>query len=295
MVFRIKTTKLPHNLYQPFAIMINIGKTNSLKVVKIQGPNVYLGLPGSPMVLLADKKPPKACQIGDSVNAFVYIDGEGHLAATLQKPLAEVGDIAWLKVASVNYYGAFLDWGLPKDLLVPFSEQIAEMKPGRSYLVKLYEDAKGRIAATTKLDRFLADEGAGFQTGQQVTLLIADPTELGVKAIVDNTHWGMLYQNELFRPLRKGQKLTGYIKKVRDDHKLDLTLNEPGYGKIDPLADRILAELDKHGGMLKLGDKSPPEAVYAAFGTSKKAFKQAIGALYKKQLIVIEDHSIRRT
>jgi predicted RNA-binding protein (virulence factor B family) len=126
-------------------------------------------------------------------------------------------------------------------------------------------------------------------------LLIADPTELGVKAVVDNTHWGILYQNEIFRPLRKGQKLTGYIKKVRDDHKLDLTLHEPGYGKIEPLADRILAELDKNDGLLKLGDKSPPEAIYQMFGASKKAFKQAIGALYKKHLIVIEDHSIRRS
>jgi predicted RNA-binding protein (virulence factor B family) len=274
--------------------MINIGKTNQLKVVKVQGPNIYLGLPGSPLVLLADKKPPKSCQVGGSVSAFVYIDGDGHLAATLQKPLAEAGDIAYLKVAAVNYYGAFLDWGIPKDLLVPFPEQICEMKPGRSYLVKLYEDAQGRIVATTKLERFLSDEGTGFKAGQQVTLLIADHTELGIKAIVDNTHWGMLYQNEIFRPLRKGQKLTGYIKKVRDDHRLDLTLHEPGYGKIDPLADRILAELDKHDGVLELGDKSPPEAIYSAFGASKKAFKQAIGALYKKHLIVIEDHAIRR-
>jgi predicted RNA-binding protein (virulence factor B family) len=275
--------------------MINIGKTNQLNVVKLQGPNIYLGLPGSPMVLLADKKLTKAYQIGDSVSAFVYIDGEGHLAATLQKPFAEVGDIAWLKVVAVNYYGAFLDWGIAKDLLVPFPEQTCEMKPGRSYLVKLYEDAKGRIVASTKIERFLSDEGPEFKTGQQVALLIADPTELGVKAVVDNTHWGMLYQNEIFRPLRKGQKLTGYIKKVRDDHKLDLTLHEPGYGKIDPLADRILGELDKHGGVLDLGDKSPPEAIYAMFGASKKAFKQAIGALYKKQLIVIGDHSIRRS
>jgi predicted RNA-binding protein (virulence factor B family) len=275
--------------------MINIGKINQLKVVKTQGPNIYLGLPGSPMVLLADKKPPKSYQIGDSVTAFVYIDGEGHLAATLQTPLAEVGDIAWLKVAAVNYYGAFLDWGIAKDLLVPFPEQTCEMKPGRSYLVKLYEDAKGRIVASTKIERFLTDEGTEFKTGQQVALLIADPTELGVKAVVDNTHWGILYQNEIFRPLRKGQKLTGYIKKVRDDHKLDLTLHEPGYGKIEPLADRILAELDKHDGVLMLGDKSPPEAIYQMFGASKKAFKQAIGALYKKQLIVIEDHSIRRS
>jgi predicted RNA-binding protein (virulence factor B family) len=275
--------------------MIHIGKTNQLKVVKLQGPNIYLGLPGSPMVLLADKKPPKPYQPGDSVTAFVYIDGEGHLAATLQKPLAEVGDIAWLKVVAVNYYGAFLDWGISKDLLVPFPEQTCEMKPGRSYLVKLFEDVKGRIVASTKIERFLSDEGPEFKTGQQVILLIAEPTELGVKAVVDNTHWGMLYQNEIFRPLRKGQKLTGYIKKVRDDHRLDLTLHEPGYGKIEPLADRILAELDKHGGVLKLGDKSPPEAIYATFGASKKAFKQAIGALYKKQLIIIEDDLIRRT
>lgn len=193
--------------------MINIGKTNQLNVVKLQGPNIYLGLPGSPMVLLADKKPPKSYQTGDSVTAFVYIDGEGHLAATLQMPLAELGDIAWLKVVAVNYYGAFLDWGIAKDLLVPFPEQTCEMKPGRSYLVKLYEDAKGRIVASTKIERFLSDEGPEFKTGQQVALLIADPTELGVKAVVDNTHWGMLYQNEIFRPLRKGQKLTGYIKK----------------------------------------------------------------------------------
>lgn len=275
--------------------MINIGKINQLKVVKMQGPNIYLGLPGSPMVLLADKKPPKTYQMGDSVSAFVYIDGDGHLAATVQTPLAEVGDIAWLKVAAVNYYGAFLDWGIPKDLLVPFPEQTCEMKPGRSYLVKLYEDAKGRIVASAKIERFLSDEGPEFTTGQKVTLLIAEHTELGVKAVVDNTHWGMLYQNEIFRPLRKGQKLTGYIKKVRDDHKLDLTLHEPGYGKIEPLADRILAELDKHDGVLRLGDKSPPEAIYATFGASKKAFKQAIGALYKKHLIVIEDHSIRRS
>lgn len=274
--------------------MINIGKTNDLKVVKLQGPNIYFGLPGSPMVLLADKKPAQTYQIGDSVAAFVYVDGDGHLTATLQKPLAEVGDVAWLKVAAVNYYGAFLDWGVPKDLLVPFSEQTHEMKPGRSYLVKLFTDAKDRIVATTKLERFLSETASDLQVGDAVSLIIADTTELGIKAIVNNAYWGMLYQNEIFRPLRKGQKMTGYVKKIRDDGKLDLTLHEPGYGKIDPLAERILAELAKHDGVLMLGDKSPPEVIYAAFGESKKAFKQAIGALYKKQLIVIEDLSIRR-
>lgn len=274
--------------------MIDIGKTNNLKVVKLQGPNIYLGLPGSPMVLLADKKPAQAYQLGDSVAAFVYVDGDGHLAASTQKARAEVGDVAWLKAASVNYYGAFLDWGVPKDLLLPFNEQTHEVKPGRFYLVKLFADEKGRIVATMKLERFIADAPGNLQTGQAVSLIVADFTELGIKVVVDNAYWGMLYQNEIFQPLRKGQKMTGYVKKIRDDGKLDLTLHEPGYGKIDPLAERILAELDRHDGVLTLGDKSPPEAIYAVFGASKKAFKQAIGALYKKQLIVIEDLSIRR-
>ena len=274
--------------------MIDIGKTNQLKVVKKQGPNIYLGLPGSPMVLLSDKKMPKAVKIGDSVSAFVYIDGEGHLAATLQKPLAEVGDIAWLKVVAVNYYGAFLDWGAPKDLLVPFNEQTYEMKAGRHYLVKLFTDAKGRVVATTKLERFLSDTAADLQTGQKVSLIIAEHTELGIKAAVNNAYWGMLYQNEIFRPLRKGQKIAGYIKKIRDDRKIDLTLQEPGYGKVQPLTETILAELDKQNGVLTLGDKSPPEAIYAAFGVSKKTFKQAIGALYKQHLITIDEHSIRK-
>lgn len=273
--------------------MLNIGKINKLNVVKKQGADVYLDNGTSGKVLLADKKMSATCQVGDTLEVFVYVDSEGHLAATTKIPFAQVDDIAWLKVVSLNYVGAFLDWGLPKDLLVPFSEQHHEMEVGRSYLVKVFLDDKNRIAATTKIDRFINDESVDFEVGQKVSLIIAEKTELGFKAIVNNTHWGLLYQNELFQALRKGQKLDGYIKKIRDDQKIDLSLHHPGYGKVVSLTDNILIKLKENNGVLMLSDKSPPEAIYAAFGVSKKVFKQAIGALYKKKLITLDKNGIR--
>lgn len=274
--------------------MINIGKINKLKVVKQQGADVYLAdsISGK-KVLLADSKLPANCQVGDTLDVFVYVDSDGHLAATAKKPLAEVGDVAWLKVVSLNYVGAFLDWGLPKDLLVPFSEQYHEMEVGRSYLVKVFLDDQNRIAATTKIDKLLSDESVDFEVGQKVSLIIADRTDLGVKAIINNSHWGMLYENELFRPVRKGQKMEGYIKQIREDRKIDLSLHQPGYGKVMSLTDSIMAKLKANNGVLMLSDKSPPEAIYAAFGVSKKVFKQAIGALYKQQLITIDKNGIK--
>jgi predicted RNA-binding protein (virulence factor B family) len=275
--------------------MINIGKINKLNVVKKQGADVYLDNGTSGKVLLADKKMSANCQVRDTLEVFVYVDSEGHLAATTKIPLAQVDDIAWLKVVSLNYVGAFLDWGLPKDLLVPFSEQHHEMEVGRYYLVKVFLDEKNRIAATTKIDRFISDESVDFEVGQKVALIIAEQTELGFKAIVNNTHWGLLYQNELFQTLRKGQKLDGYIRKIRDDQKIDLSLHHPGYGKVVSLTDTILIKLKENDGVLMLSDKSPPEAIYSAFGVSKKVFKQAIGALYKKKLITIDKNTIRLT
>ncbi len=273
--------------------MLNIGKINKLNVVKKQGADVYLDNGTSGKVLLADKKMSATCQVGDTLEVFVFVDSEGHLAATTKIPFAQVDDIAWLKVVSLNYVGAFLDWGLPKDLLVPFSEQHHEMEVGRSYLVKVFLDDKNRIAATTKIDRFINDESVDFEVCQKVSLIIAEKTELGFKAIVNNTHWGLLYQNELFQALRKGQKLDGYIKKIRDDQKIDLSLHHPGYGKVVSLTDNILIKLKENDGVLMLSDKSPPEAIYAAFGVSKKVFKQAIGALYKKKLITLDKNGIR--
>lgn len=275
--------------------MINIGKQTQLKVVKQQGANIYLGSGTSNKVLLVDKKPPANCQIGDSLQVFVYVDNEGHLAATTTIPLAQVDEIAYLKVVSLNYVGAFLDWGLPKDLLVPFSEQHHELEVGQSYLVKIFLDEQYRLLATTKIDKFISDTADEALTeGQQVDLLIADKTDMGVKAIINHRYWGMLYTNELFQAVTKGQKLTGYIKQIRDDLKIDLSLQLQGYvNKVLPLTESILNALKANNGVLMLSDKSPPEAIYAMFGVSKKVFKQAVGALYKQQKISIEKTAIK--
>jgi uncharacterized protein len=272
--------------------MIQIGKINTLKVASRVGSEIYLASPTSAKVLLIDKKPP-LCQVDEALDVFVYVDTEGHLAATTTIPKALVDDIAWLKVVSVNRVGVFLDWGLPKDLLVPFGEQHHELEVGKSYLVKLFLDAQNRLLATTKIEKFIAEEGFYFKAGQKVSLLIADKTNLGIKAIINNTHWGMLYENELFQPVQKGQKLDGFIRQIREDGKIDLTLHQPGYGKVEELTDNILAKLKDNQGFLPLSDKSPPEAIYNAFGVSKKVFKQAIGALYKQKLVVIEKDGIR--
>ncbi|MDP2903146.1 MAG: S1-like domain-containing RNA-binding protein [Methylovulum sp.] len=273
--------------------MINIGKINKLNVVKQQGADIYLDNGISGKVLLADKRLPANYGMGDTLDVFVYVDVDGHLAATAKVPLAQVDDIAWLKVVSINYTGAFLDWGLPKNLLVPFGEQHHEMVVGEYYLVKLFLDDQNRIAATTKINRFIEESSVYFKAGQKVSLLIADKTDLGIKAIINHTHWGMLYPNELFQPVSKGQKLDGYIKQIREDYKIDLTLHEPGYGKVGLLTDRILAQLQAHDGVLLLGDKSPPEVIYATFGVSKKVFKQAIGALYKDHKITLDKTGIK--
>ncbi|MEQ1621080.1 MAG: S1-like domain-containing RNA-binding protein [Methylococcales bacterium] len=272
--------------------MLQIGKINTLKVVKLQASSIYLGSEASNKVLLVDKAPADI-KLGDTLEVFVYVDSEGHLAATTKIPLAQVDDIAWLKVASLNYVGAFLDWGLPKELLLPFSEQHHEMEVGKSYLVRVFLDDQNRIAATTKIDRYLSDESEDFKAREKVSLIIADKTDLGVKAIINNTHWGMLYQNELFQPVKKGQKIDGYIKHVREDYKIDLVLQQPGYGKVLSLTDNILAKLKQNNGVLLISDKSPPEVIYSTFGVSKKVFKQAIGALYKKQLITIDKAGIK--
>ena len=275
--------------------MIAIGKVNSLKVVKQQGSHIYLGTGASNKVLLVDKKPPANCQVGDSLQAFVYVDGEGHLAATTTLPLAQVDEIAYLKVVSLNYYGAFLEWGLPKNLLIPFSEQHHELEVGHSYLVKIFLDDKQRVVATTKIDKFISETAdENLSEGQTVDLMISDKTDLGVKAIINHAYWGMLYSNELFQAVEKGQKLTGYIKQIREDFKIDLSLQQQGYKKIVlPLTENILNKLKANNGELMLSDKSPPEAIYATFGVSKKVFKQAIGALYKQELIDIEKTGIR--
>lgn len=275
------------------AKMIEYGKFNALKICECRDGRFYLDAGEIGQILLADAAP-EGAQIGDELSLFVYIDGKNQTVATLQKPKAQVDEVAWLKVVSLSHAGAFLDWGLPKDLLLPFSEQKGKLVEGRHYLVRLFLDESNRIAASMLLDDFIQDEAFYYKDGQAVELTVADFTELGFKVVVDHKYWGVLYKNEVFQPLKRGQKLTGFVNKVRPDHRLDVVLSQEKYGqKVDSTQAKILAILERHGGHVALTDKSPPEVIYDTFGVSKKVFKQAIGGLYKQRKIVIEDKGIR--
>lgn len=210
-------------------------------------------------------------------------------------PIGNVGEVAWLRVVAVKDAGAFLDWGRPKDLLLPFSEQPRGQRPGPGdhCMVFIAEDDDDRPFASMRLNDFITDTADGYAQGDPVALLVAELTDLGVKVVVDHRHWGLLYAEDIFRTLRKGEACTGYIRKLRADGKLDVTLNPPAHVAAVSLSDRILARLDARGGFLPLSDKSPPEAIQDAFGVSKGVFKQAIGALYRKRLIVIDKDGIR--
>ena len=274
--------------------MIAIGRFNTLPVVRLRDKDIYLqGDDNQEIELIPGKQHPDVTT-GSNLEVFVYSDGSGKLWATLDKPYAQVDEVAYLKVVSVTHAGAFVDWGMPKDLLVPFSEQKVPMHAGRSYLVRLFLDESNRIAASMLLDDFLQDEAVYYKEGQKVEIIIADPTDLGFKVVVDHQYWGVLYKGEIFQPLERGQKLTAFVKKLRTDYRLDLILDNKNYGvKRDKTTDDILDQLQRHGGYLALTDKSAPEQIYRQFGISKKIFKQAIGILYKQRRIVIEESGIR--
>ena len=274
--------------------MIDIGKLHTLRVVKEVDFGVYLDGEELGEILLPARDVPQQCRVGTTLKVFVYLDSEDRLIATTQTPYATVGQVAWLKVVSVTAVGAFLDWGLPKDLLVPFREQQQRMQAERSYLVFVYLDEHThRIAASSKLEKFLDTQPFEGQAGQEVELVIGSQTEMGYKVIINDAHWGVLYNNEVFQLLRKGQRLRGFIKKVREDGKIDCCLQEPGYAKVPDAAGVILAALHKHGGFLAVTDKSSPDQIYALFGVSKKTYKKAIGTLYKQRYITIEKNGIR--
>lgn len=272
--------------------MVNIGEFNTLEILQRDAKIITLDGGDCGNIILPVKELKQEVKTGQSLEVFVYVASDGQLAATTQTPLAQVGDVAWLKVVAVEYAGAFLDWGLPKDLLLPFSEQHYELKPGQHCLVKIFLDDRNRVTATTKFLQSIQEQSLYFKQGDQVSIIIVDQTDLGYKAIVNNTHWGVLYRSEVFQKLTKGQKLKAYIKQIRDDRKIDLCLQQPGYGKVEKLADQILKRLKTQGGSLPLSDKSPPEEIYAAFKVSKKVFKQAVGLLYKQHLIEIDKQYI---
>lgn len=267
---------------------------NQLEVVKEVDFGVYLDGGEHGEILLPKRYVPENCKPGDVLDVFIYLDSEDRLVATNEKPFAMVGEFATLKVVSTTPVGAFMDWGLPKDLMVPFREQQFPMEEGRNYLVFLYvDDESQRIAASSKLDKFVDNLPVDYEEGEEVNLIIAGKTDLGYKAIIDNSHWGLLFKNEIFQPLKIGDKMPGYIKNIREDEKIDLMLQKPGYEKIDSIAQSVLDKLKAAGNFMPANDKTDPTLISKMFGISKKNFKKAIGSLYKQRLITIEEDGIR--
>lgn len=274
--------------------MIQIGKYNTLKIVKDLDFGLYLDGGNDLEILLPARYVPKNVKPGDEIEVFIYHDNEGRLIATTARPYATVGEFKFMEVKSANQIGAFLDWGIMKDLLVPFKEQKMEMKEGRWYLVYVRLDhVTQRIMASARIDKFLNNTPPIYEVNQEVDILIADETEIGYKVIINNSHWGLIYHNEVFQRLEKGEERKAYIKEVREDEKIDVSLTKLGFEKVGGVASIILDSLEAQGGFLGVHDKSEPELIYSLFSCSKKSFKQAIGTLYKQKRITIESDGIR--
>jgi predicted RNA-binding protein (virulence factor B family) len=274
--------------------MAKIGERASLKIIREKSFGLYLDGGELGEILLPHREVPKDNVIGAALDVFIHTDSEDRPVATLQTPKAMPGQFARLKCVAVTGVGAFLDWGLPKDLLVPFREQKTRMEVGKTYLVRVHVDeVSSRIIASARLERFLDREPHSFKPGDEVDLVIFGKTDLGYKAIINGSHSGLLFSEGVFQPLQAGEKTKGYISALREDGKIDLTLHPAGRTRVVGLEERILAELAARGGFWGIGDHSPAAEIHDELGVSKRTFKQAIGALWKKQRITIEDRGIR--
>lgn len=273
--------------------MIKIGKTNNLKVVKKVDFGLYLDGGESGEILLPKRYVDESMEVGDELDVFIYCDSEDRLVATTEKPLIEVGEFGLLKAVEVNRVGAFMEWGLQKDLLVPFREQSQEIRVGGSYVVYAFLDnATKRIVSSTKLNKYVGNRIPRYSEGDTVDILAVHKTDLGYKVIVDNLFWGMIYNNDLFDPLSPGDRIPAYVKTVREDGKIDVTLRERGGERVFQLANRIMGYLREAGGGMTLSDSSSPDEIKAVFQCSKKDFKKALGYLYKKGKILIADGGV---
>ncbi len=272
---------------------VNLGQYNSLRVIKKVKFGIYLDGGKYGDILLPRQYTDDKTAIGDSIEVFIYLDSEDRIVATTLKPKAVVGECAYLKVVQVNRIGAFMDWGLPKDLLVPFNQQQKPMQKGYSYAVYVYVDkSTERIAASSRLEDFIGDAPERLRPDQAVELMIYAKSDLGFKAVIDGRYLGQLFENEVFRPLHYGEKLAGFIKRVRTDGKIDLILQQATSLTRSSLAESILKHLSDNNGVSTLTDKSPPDHIYSTYGVSKAAYKKALGALYKNRQIKIEKHRI---
>jgi len=267
--------------------MVAIGDYNELEIVKQVDFGVYLDSDDGE-ILLPSKYLPADYRIGDTLNVFIYRDSEDRIIATTLVPKAKVGEFAALNVKQTNNYGAFLDWGLEKDLFVPFNNQRDAMQSGRDYVVYIYlDESSDRLVGTAKYEKYLKKEIEDLAEGDEVDLLVAGFTDLGIKIIINNQYQGILYKNEVFRELSLGEKTRGFIKKIREDQKIDVSLQKSGFAEVTDASELVLQKLRTNGGRLDLSDNSSPEDIYNALGMSKKTFKKAIGTLYRAQDIVL--------
>ena len=271
---------------------MKIGEYNTLHINRMVDFGAYLIDDDTHEVLLPKRYLTPEMKVGDAIRVFVYNDSENRPVATTEQPKAVVGDFALMRVKAVNKVGAFLDWGLTaKDLLVPFSEQRVDMQAGRSYVVRVYLDpASQRIVASAKLAKFLNQTEPDYYHRERVEVLVVQRSDLGYRVIINNEHWGQIYQNEIYQDVNIGDRLTAFIKQVRPDGKVDVTLAKIEKMRVDDLADRIEQYLHAHGGEMSLTDKSSPDEISKAFGCSKKDFKKALGLLYKQQKVTLGDN-----
>ncbi|MDQ6977707.1 MAG: S1-like domain-containing RNA-binding protein [Ghiorsea sp.] len=276
--------------------MVAIGKTNTLRMIKEVDFGIYLdGGKEYGEILLPIRYVPKNVQVNDDIEVFIYFDSEDRVIATTETPYAQVGEFAFLEVVDVNNTGAFMNWGLMKDLLLPYDEQTHRPEVGKSYVVYILQDGTtGRPIASMKIRDFLDDESLNeFQVGQEVSLMSANKTDLGYQMIINNTHVGLLHQHEAIRTIKHGEKLQGFIQNIREDRKIDVCLHRKPSEKTGEITDLIVYKLKANAGFLTLHDKSDPKDIQKAFGISKGMFKKALGALYKQKKISIEADGIR--
>ncbi len=274
--------------------MIHVGIYNKLVALRKTSVGVFLGDNEGNDVLLPNKYVPSTLEVDDEIEVFIYQDSEDRIIATTLTPKVIKNKFASLRVKEVNRVGAFLDWGLEKDLLVPYKEQTSEMIAGHWYVVYVYLDLEsGRLAASSKLNQFFENDDIQLEEGEEVDLLVSQKTDIGYKVIINDTYSGIVYANEVFQELKQGLELKGYIKKIREDEKIDVALQKQGYVQVDATAQTILNALEANEGFLALHDKSSPDDIKLELQMSKKLFKKAVGQLYKAKRIVIEDNGIR--
>ena len=277
--------------------MIKLGRFNDLNIARAVEFGIYLTDGEGIEILMPQKYVPASAKVGDTLHCFVYQDSEARLIATTEHPYAQVGEFASLEVKAVNQVGAFADWGTSKELLIPHSEQPKDMEEGKRYIVYIYiDEVSGRIVGTARVDKYLDNVPARYEKNQEVDVLVWKPTPLGYKVIIENTHTGLIYRNQIFQPVHIGEHLRAWVKEVRDDEKIDLSLQPMGYRNvIDSAEAQLLRAIHLRGGMLPLTDSSSPEEIAEILQMSKKTFKKAVGALYKQQRIVLEPSGIRLT